>query len=62
VTYEEARQWLISCALAALTEERLQDGSPNREARVNYSTDDLARAARDLVKAVEASDRQPIGW
>lgn len=67
VTVEQARELVMSAALALALAERGEPGYPVgskwHEARVRYCRGELAVASRELTTAVEANPRElPIGW
>jgi hypothetical protein len=60
-----AQQRVEQAALRAITAHHyFRDEDPHADAAAEYADEQLALAARDLVRAVEAlpEDKRPIGW
>lgn len=57
----EATERLLRAALRCLGARHALE-SANADAESEYADEQLALAARDLFRATEASDRQPVGW
>lgn len=61
----EAQQKLEAAALRSIAASHYyRDENPHADAEDEYASEQLALAARDLVRAVEAlpEDKRPIGW
>lgn len=57
-----AENKVIHAALRVLCKDYDFEPGPYSDAEAEYAVEQLALAARDLVKAVDASDRKPVGW
>lgn len=58
----EARRKLLKAALRVLYAHVQDEDWAYADAEAELADEQLALAARDLVRAVEASNRKPVGW